>query len=284
MASEKGMFKDQDRSTKEHQEMCAWFNDDRNASTFVRYELRDCQQGVEIELEKTVRSPSGFLFGFADVVLSYVTDQGTAHKVLIEAKSSISDFGACLRQIRAYQEYLSGITRTCLVHSDSRYEKDDKLDRFFPRQDIFVFSFPEIQRFLDEERKGEPPLANGKHPASCCGIHVSTEREWWSFDFFVSIPDRREGQNKYDLLNTGDLYGEKEKFMRMIRLLGVPWEGEDDVTSISPGDISIDCILDLETKPSCYVGGVQPVIRCITRGEDSLELEIECEDSLPWRV
>jgi hypothetical protein len=88
MSKEKGYLKDPDRFTKEHQKMCVWFTAHTNAKDFVRIFLGDLPFDLKTTLEILVKSQSGFLYGYADVCLSYKTDQAKQENVLIEVKSS----------------------------------------------------------------------------------------------------------------------------------------------------------------------------------------------------
>ena len=86
-----------------------------------------------------------FIIGYADVLLEYQTDAGVKECVLIEVKSKLSDPAACLRQLRAYREYLPAVTKICVVHSDDRYEScgdpDIQMRSYFASQGIFVCDF-----------------------------------------------------------------------------------------------------------------------------------------------
>jgi len=67
MATEKGLFQDEDRLAPAHQEMASWFA--QNGHTFVRRYLCDMPVEFTCNLELPVTSANGFLYGFADVVL-----------------------------------------------------------------------------------------------------------------------------------------------------------------------------------------------------------------------
>ena len=144
MATEKGLFKDDlDRFTDTHFRMSAWLLE--NAASFVRLFLFDRPAAnVNVRLEHLVAN-NKFIIGYADALLDYETDVGTKECVLIEFKSRLSDPAACLRQLRAYREYLPQVTKVCVVHSDDRYEfcsdTDATLRRYFASQGIYVFDF-----------------------------------------------------------------------------------------------------------------------------------------------
>jgi hypothetical protein len=144
MATEKGLFKDDvDRFTDSHLQICAWFLG--NAEWFVRSFLFDRPATkINVTLERLITN-NRFIIGYADVLLEYETDVGSKQCVLIEAKSHLSDLAACLRQLRAYKEYLPNITKTCVVHSDERYEpfEDDdfRMRRYFSSQGVYVIDF-----------------------------------------------------------------------------------------------------------------------------------------------
>jgi hypothetical protein len=144
MATEKGLFKDDvDRFTDAHLEICAWFLG--NAEWFVRSFFFDRPATeIKVTLEHLITN-NRFIIGYADVLLEYETDAGSKQCVLIEAKSQLSDLAACLRQLRAYKEYLPSITKMCVVHSDERYEpyEDDdcRMRRYFSSQGVYVIDF-----------------------------------------------------------------------------------------------------------------------------------------------
>jgi hypothetical protein len=142
MATEKGIFKDDlDRFAQAHYEMSSWLL--KNAGFFVRCFLWDRPKtSVKVTLEQIVTTQTKFIIGFADVVLDYETDCGRKERVLIELKSRLSDPAACMRQLRAYAEYIPDITKTCVIHCDDRYEPfgeaDMQMRRFFGSQGIYV--------------------------------------------------------------------------------------------------------------------------------------------------
>ena len=99
---------------------------------------------VAVKLEHIV-THNKFIIGYADVILEYTTDCGRKECVLIEVKSRLSDFAACLRQLRAYAEYIPTITKMCVVHCDDSYEpygtRDIEMRRFFSSQGVYVADF-----------------------------------------------------------------------------------------------------------------------------------------------
>jgi len=123
MGTKKGHFTkdDADRYTDKHLEICKWFL--TNADAFVRWFLFDRPVGrVKVILEKLITTPTGYIIGYTDVLLSYRTDQGTDQLVLIEVKTSLGDQAEALRQLNTYQQYLPAITKKCLVHGDWRFQ------------------------------------------------------------------------------------------------------------------------------------------------------------------
>lgn len=144
MATEKGLFKDDvDRFSDAHFQIAAWFVD--HASAFVRRFLFDRPRGpVKVTVERLI-THNKFIIGYADVLLEYETDVGAKEVVLIEVKSRLNDPSACLRQLRAYCEYVPEITKICVVHQDDRYEfcsdTDARLRRYFASQGIYVVDF-----------------------------------------------------------------------------------------------------------------------------------------------
>src|SRR6266446_9624822 len=141
MATEKGLFKDDvDRSTDSHFGACGWLL--RNAAMFIRLVLFDKPAGrVAVKIEH-ILTHNKFIIGYADVILEYTTDSGRKECVLIEVKSRLCDVAACLRQVRAYAEYIPAITKTCIVHCDDSYEpysdRDLEMRGFFTSQGIYV--------------------------------------------------------------------------------------------------------------------------------------------------
>lgn len=158
MGTKKGLFtkEDADRYTQKHLEICKWFLS--NSNLFVRCFLYDKPvQEVRVTLEHLITAQNGFIIGFADVLLSYSTDHGDAHTVLIEVKTSLRDEAEALRQLNTYPNYLSGITKRCLVHGDSHFkawwneddegklEADLKMRDTFSSQGIYVADYESLQ-------------------------------------------------------------------------------------------------------------------------------------------
>jgi|GEM_PF-6310422 len=154
MGTHKGHFTkdDADRYTEKHLEVCKWFIS--NADAFVRRFLFEKPAGkIDVILEKLITSPTSYIIGYADVLLSYRTDQGDSQLVLIEVKTSLGDQAEALRQLQTYAHYLPEITKKCLVHADWRFkpwldEKDgeglrDDIDmrRTYSSQGIYVVEY-----------------------------------------------------------------------------------------------------------------------------------------------
>ena len=112
---------------------------------FIRLVLFDKPAGrVAVKIEH-ILTHNKFIIGYADVILEYTTDCGRKECVLIEVKSRLCDVAACLRQVRAYAEYIPAITKTCIVHCDDSYEpysdRDLEMRGFFTSQGIYVADF-----------------------------------------------------------------------------------------------------------------------------------------------
>lgn len=270
MPKDKGMFKDDDRFTKEHERICSWFLDEENTRLFVLYDVHECPSGrVKAILEQPVRSPTGFLYGFADVVLQFRNDQGHERTVLVEAKSAILDLGSVLRQIRTYQEYLPGITSTYLIHSVADEAEVDKVADFFGSQDICVLPFSWIEHHPDDE---EPGLVNGRRDASCCGIYFRPQRDVLWVDFVVSKPGPKPGQVVRGLHSSDNLFHNRDLFSKLTRFLSIPVDPESP-ESIADGELDIPCRLHLESRSS-REGGTRTVISAIQYKGKELEVEI----------
>ena len=144
MTTEKGIFKDDlDRFTQAHFQISSWLL--QNAASFVRQFFFDLPTTeVKVTVEHLVVH-KGFIIGYADALLEYETGVGAKECVLIEVKSRLSDPAACLRQIRAYREYIPQVTKVCVIHADDRYEfcsdSDSTLRRYFASQGVYVCDF-----------------------------------------------------------------------------------------------------------------------------------------------
>lgn len=158
MGTRKGHFTkdDADRYTEKHLEICKWFI--YNGGAFIRGFLFDNPVGkIDVILEKLVTSPTGYIIGYADVLLSYRTDQGKDELVLIEVKTSLGDQAEALRQLNTYQQYLPEITKKCLVHADWRFKpwldegdgeglRDDAdMRQTYSSQGIYVVEYESLQ-------------------------------------------------------------------------------------------------------------------------------------------
>jgi hypothetical protein len=99
---------------------------------------------VSVKLEQILTN-NKFIIGFANVILEYTTDCGRNECVLIEVKSRLHDLAACLRQLRAYAEYIPAVTKMYVVHCDDTYEpyseSEIEMRRFFASQGIYVANF-----------------------------------------------------------------------------------------------------------------------------------------------
>jgi hypothetical protein len=270
MPKEKGLFKDNDRFMKEHERICSWFLNEEKARLFVLYDVHESPSGrVKVVLEQPVRSASGFLYGFADVLLHFHNDQGQEHTILIEAKSAISDLGSVLRQIRTYQEYLSGITRTYLIHSIADEKEADRVADFFGSQDVCVLPFRWLEHDPDDEQL---ELINGRRDAACCGVYFRPERDHLSIDFLVYYPSAQPGQVLTGLVSSENLFHNRKLFAKLALLLSMPVDPENPV-SVRTGELDIPCQLDL-TSRSSREGGTRTFISAIQFQERRLEIEI----------
>jgi hypothetical protein len=261
MKSEKGLFKDEDKYAKIHQDICSWFISD-NAWNFVRFYLNDFAEDLEVKLETPVRSSSGFLYGFADVLLLYRTDQGHKHRVLIEAKSSISDFGAVLRQIRTYQEYLGDITKTCLIHADERWywcnDDDNSLGKYFGSQGIYKESFDSMSDY-SSSRLDKLPLdeiqgyiglniPSGRHNASLCGLWIDDKREMWALKFLLEYCDKKFNKRLVAQYDSKTYFHRKDEFWKILNRFEIKFD-KDIPSSISVGSIDIPCSVEVAYPP-----------------------------------
>lgn len=270
MVSDKGYLKDADKFTQEHQQMSMWFTVQKNARDFVRMFLCDLPLDLTTTLEVPVKSSTGFLYGYADVVMSYRTDQFSVENVLIELKSSLTDFGAVLRQIRTYQEYLRNVTKTCLIHSGLDDRTDDTATRYFVSQGIYVsllVAAQEIMQIGMDYKVGCVPA--GKRLATLIGVFFSTKRDHWSLAFIVEFQDEKLGRVS-DLLNTGNYFTHKEEFWKIIDKF------ELNIDKTAPqsrrgGELDIPCEVDLAYRPG-EIGTPEAVIERIYVGGEAIEV------------
>lgn len=269
MSKEKGYFKDIDKNTQEHQEMCIWFTDRQNVENFVWICLHDAVVDLKITLEKPVKSKTGFLYGFADVHLSYENDQGKQEGVLIEVKSSLSDFGATLRQIRTYQEYLGNITKTCLVSSDLENDDHEKTEKFFWNQAIYYTTFETIKTEIEEalDNKIIRVPAGEKRSAELLGVWFSKEN--WSLIFDLRYNKKYKGCEAGSLVHSGNYRDHQEEFWALADNLGLEIDKKNP-TTIHEGRISIPCLVDL----SYHLGEfyLEEVVEKMYINEQAIEL------------
>lgn len=268
MTKEKGYLKDLDRFTKEHQKMCMWFTADNNAKYFIRIFLGDLPVGVKTTLEIPVKSQSGFLYGYADICLSYRTDQSKQENLLIEVKSALTDFGAVLRQIRTYQEYLGNITKTCLIHS---VLNDEDAIQYFVSQEIYIASLEGIKEEIEEAlSENTIKVPAGKRSAHLCGVWFSTTRNYWSLSFIVEYDDKYLGLKSSDLLSTGNYFEYKDEFWEIIDKFGLNVDKKNPIT-VTDGRISFPCSVDLSYRPG-QVGYPEAVIERVYINGQVIEL------------
>jgi hypothetical protein len=272
MATEKGFIKDDDRFTKRHQDMCLWFANEKNVRDFIRFLLVDVAVGPNFTLEKPVVTSKEFLFGYADVFLSYTTDQSRNENVLIEVKSSLSDYGAVLRQIRTYQQYLANITKTILVYDNFKSEEEeDKATKFFVSQKIYFVSLKGIIEHIDcckNEESVPNIIPAGKRGAELCAVSFSDR--FWDFDFLVSYDDKYLGRKMTDLIASENFVDYKDSFLRIVKQVGIDIDIDKPV-SLNLGDIAIDCFVDLAYRVD-EIGYPRSVILGVYINDNYIEL------------
>jgi len=275
MTKEKGYLKDSDRFTKVHQKMCVWFTANTNAKNFVRIFLGDLSFDLKTTLEVPVKSQSGFLYGYADIRLSYKTDQSKRENVLIEVKSSFTDFGEVLRQIRTHQEYLGNITKTCLVHSGLDDEKNGDAIQYFVSQGIYIASLEEVKEEIERIVStnmvtNETKVPAGKRNAELSGVWVSTTENFWDFEFMIEYDDKYLGRKTANLLSTSNYFEHKKEFWKIVDKFGLNINKKNPI-SIPVGSISLPCMVDLSYHPG-EVGHPEGVIERIYINGEVTEL------------
>jgi hypothetical protein len=142
MGTEKGLFVDPDRGTPPHDSICLWFSRQENVRAFLNSVYGEDATDIAIDLDIDMRAQSGFLYGFADVVIHYRA-AGRDHTMLIEVKTTLNDFTAALRQIRAYLPCLDNVTKKALVfHEDwTRRDNADDIRHYFSSQGVDFLHF-----------------------------------------------------------------------------------------------------------------------------------------------
>jgi hypothetical protein len=152
MGTEKGLFQDLDKYTQAHQALALWFVPEENIKGFLRYALGHAPANIRAEFEVPVTDKKGFIYGFADVVIYFQTVEGRQEAILIELKSSFSDFGEVLRQIKTYQEFLSRRPiKTYLIHPSPTQPLCAREARsYFKSQGVMLLSMPELEGGIKE--------------------------------------------------------------------------------------------------------------------------------------
>ena len=136
MGTEKGLFQDNDKFTNRHNELTSAFGDSKFVYDFLWEFLRIAPKKYNVELEKPVKSSSGFLYGFADCYINIIDVFNNKFNFLIEFKSNLNDYASTLRQIKTYKEYLGEINYTLLIVNNSdKYLNDLGFTKEF--QDLF---------------------------------------------------------------------------------------------------------------------------------------------------
>ncbi len=257
MATEKGLFQDEDRFSPAHQEMAAWFA--QNAHTFVRRFLCDMPKELTTSLEVPVRSANGFLYGFADVVIDYETDQGAERSILIELKSRFRDFGRVLRQLNTYRAYLPNVTSVCFIHDDEWWDGRNacldpkaeewdwvKLERygqvhgFFGSQGIYVVEYAKLR----EGFFGHYEVPSGRREAVLSHAYKHSDFPGWAIFFDVVLPDRRE---KVQCVS-GFPDPPPDSFWQILKAAGRLASGSERSASLD-GQLQVPCTIDVSHVP-----------------------------------
>ena len=104
----KGMFRDPDAGTRNHDRICAYVAE--NAERVLNQAGINTTEIAQVEREVPVFTGSDFLYGFADLIIhgSRATDEGEriAFRALVEVKSGDVLVGPVLRQMKAYMHAL----------------------------------------------------------------------------------------------------------------------------------------------------------------------------------
>lgn len=242
------MFKnDTDRFTDVHFRISSWFLE--NAQAFVRRFLFDRPIGpVEIALEHLV-THNKFIIGYADVLLTYRTDAGAEECVLIEIKGRLSDPAACLRQLRAYREYLPRVTKLCVVHADDRYEvlsdNDTTVRCYFGSQGVYVADF-------------NTPFYNPHYCSLPSGRRLleiqHAEPQGYSFDVWLGGAGFDDNGNDSDTQIYLLGYGDQHLIRPFGQLLGVdvePWYWNWSLTPFREM-IGMKVLVDVEHPPAVW--------------------------------
>lgn len=261
MAFDKGLFRDDDRYTRQHEEMCSYLLD--NAQAFVRFYLGDLAVSPKVLLEEPVTGTNGYLFGYADFLMEYKTDQGVCHKVLIEAKSSISDIGSILRQIKTYKKYLSGVTKVCLVHSDVRYnslredgsvvddqalEREGKVARYFVSQGIYFDFLPRVRNDYIEGNYYRANVPNGRRAAILDWIEFNPKYSSVSMQITSEFSDLLGGQSMTDSFYACEDFPFRKDFKTFLERSGALQMGEDPMEILNE-NIEAPCWIDFSRPP-----------------------------------
>jgi len=159
MAREKGLFKDDDRFSATHDAMSDWFANRANQFGFLRYVMCSQPTHWKGELERPIVSKTGFLYGFADLVITFDDHFGSTRTILAEFKSTIRDKPSILRQINAYQSQLPMVDYRVLVYNDEAVSEARSFEwaSFFAGQNIFLFSLEDIGTIIRDHSE----IANG---------------------------------------------------------------------------------------------------------------------------
>lgn len=253
MSKRRGHLDDDDKFTQRHEELCRWFASRKeHAEKFARCFLFDSPTRIEVELEEPVYAANKFLYGYADVLLNYETDQQKKEKVLIEVKSSISDLGNALRQIKTYRTNLPDVTKTVLLYEQCPKRNPHEVMSFFGSQRIYVIAANDVFEAFDPDStvKGYPEYLEsqnvpaGKRPAQLFLVtHLDDSDEPnWGFTFWVRTD---EGKSMW-AYNTGNYHHHKEEFWAIMEAFGGSLNVEDGVTQFEGGS---ECMVDLMYKP-----------------------------------
>jgi hypothetical protein len=270
-SKDKGLIRDPDKYTQKHQEMCSWFIQGNNAFDFLRYHLCEIARNVSATLEVPAIGRNGFFYGFADIVIKYENETGATEKVLIEAKSTLSDYGAVLRQLRTYATYIAGITKTLVLY-DQLQNDDGSAESFFSSQNVLIELFSNIVNAkCYYDRSGKAPVPSGRRSAVLCGIVESAERRSLTFEFLVHYSDEDINRECDDLISSGNFFSRRRIAHNIMRRAGINMEIAKPFR-IACGAIEVPCLVDYVMKIDAKQG-FGAVIERVLFDQDSFEMQ-----------
>lgn len=225
----KGHFNDIDKFSEKHQKIINWFLNESNRWHFVRFFMHDIPiSNIKILLEEPVKSKTDYLLGYIDIILSYNTDYNEHQNILIEAKSSFSDYGEVLRQIKTYREYRNDITKLCLItdkfasvdwENDEEFNYYIECEKFFQSQGIYFINFNELDfeiDFLKEPLKFKEyhryTIPHGRR--NCEVLFLYEKNNLLTIAFFAIYDDPILKHRETDLLTSQNLIHMKERIFQ----------------------------------------------------------------------